>query len=247
MTGSTEPFFGDSGIQIIRGSGTTSNLLWSESSNYWVAGLSGTTKRIILQGDSLSLLTSGHTHSTTDINGLTTLLDNKFDKSGGTITNNVTITGTLSATTLYGNGQFLTGLVTNDFYVTGGTFMGTTLTLNRQNGSVTITGFTSGGGSGTFTGGTISGDLTLSSLTGTTDRMLEVDSTGFVSAERTIISAYLTSGSTEANLLEDTNNWGNKVYSGTTITGTYQGQKHYNSDYLFEAVDNNLWIRLSRV
>jgi hypothetical protein len=138
-------------------------------------------------------------------------------------------------------------LVTTDFYVTGGTFLGTTLTLNRQNGSVTITGFTSGGGSGIFTGGTISGNLTLSSLTGTTDRMLEVDSLGVVSADRTIITAYLVSGSTQANLLENTSNWGDKIYTGTTITGTYQGQKHYNSNYLFEAVDNNLWVRLSRV
>ena len=215
LTGNTEPFFGDSGVQVIRGSGTTANLFWSESGGYWVAGLSGSTKKIVLENQP--------------------------------ITSNVNIIGSLSATTLYGNGQFLTGLVTTDFFVTGGTFLGTTLTLNRQNGSVTITGFTSGGGSGTFTGGTISGSLTLSSLTGTTDRMLEVDSLGVVSADRTIITAYLVSGSTQANLLENASNWGDKIYTGTTITGTYQGQKHYNSNYLFEAVDNNLWVRLSRV
>jgi hypothetical protein len=215
LTGNTEPFFGDSGVQVIRGSGTTANLFWNESGGYWVAGLSGSTKKIVLENQP--------------------------------ITSNVNIIGSLSATTLYGNGQFLTGLVTTDFYVTGGTFLGTTLTLNRQNGSVTITGFTSGGGSGIFTGGTISGNLTLSSLTGTTDRMLEVDSLGVVSADRTIITAYLVSGSTQANLLENTSNWGDKIYTGTTITGTYQGQKHYNSNYLFEAVDNNLWVRLSRV
>jgi predicted small secreted protein/putative NIF3 family GTP cyclohydrolase 1 type 2 len=215
LTGNTEPFFGDSGVQVIRGSGTTANLFWSESGGYWVAGLSGSTKKIVLENQP--------------------------------ITSNVNIIGSLSATTLYGNGQFLTGLVTTDFFVTGGTFLGTTLTLNRQNGSVTITGFTSGGGSGTFTGGTISGSLTLSSLTGTTDRMLEVDSLGVVSADRTIITAYLVSGSTQANLLENASNWGDKIYTGTTITDTYQGQKHYDSNYFFEAVDNNLWIRLSRV
>ena len=49
--------------------------------------------------------------------------------------------GSVSATTYYGDGSNLTGI--NDFYVTGGTFSGTTLTLNRQNGSVVITGFTS--------------------------------------------------------------------------------------------------------
>ena len=36
----------------------------------------------------------------------------------------------------------LTGV--NDYYVTGGTYSGGTLTLNRQNGSVTINGFTTG-------------------------------------------------------------------------------------------------------
>jgi hypothetical protein len=48
---------------------------------------------------------------------------------------------------------------TIDNYVTGGTFSGTTLILNRQNGSVTITGFTATatGGSGTFNGGTVTG------------------------------------------------------------------------------------------
>jgi hypothetical protein len=54
----------------------------------------------------------------------------------------LTINGIISATTYYGDGSNLTGLVTNDFYVTGGTFVGDTLTLDRQNGSVVITGFT---------------------------------------------------------------------------------------------------------
>lgn len=64
----------------------------------------------------------------------------------------LTINGSVSATTYYGDGSNLTGLVSNDFYVTGGTYVGTTLTLERQNGSVVITGFTS-----VFTGNT-SGD-----------------------------------------------------------------------------------------
>ena len=81
---------------------------------------------------------------------------NRLSISGGTITGDILVTGSVSATTFYGNGQYLTGLVTNDFYVTGGTFSGTTLILNRQNGSVTITGFTATGG-GTFNGGTVTG------------------------------------------------------------------------------------------
>ncbi len=82
------------------------------------------------------------------ISGVTDLqntLNSKFNISGGTITGSVLINGSLTATTFYGDGSQLTGLVTNDFYVTGGTFDSTTntLTLDRQNGSVTITGFTS--------------------------------------------------------------------------------------------------------
>ena len=155
-SGNTAPFFGHSGIEVLRGSGTTAAMLWEEQNSQWEAGLHGTTKRIILQGDSLALLSSGHTHPISEINNLQSSLDSKFNNTGGTITSNVLISGSLTATTFYGNGQYLTGLVTNDFYVTGGTFSGTTLTLNRQNGSVTITGFTATGG-GTFNGGTVTG------------------------------------------------------------------------------------------
>ena len=60
-------------------------------------------------------------------------------------------------------------------------------------------------------------------------------------------AAYLISGGATANLLEDTANWDiDGTYIGTTITGTYQGQKHYNSSYFFEAVADNLFIRLIR-
>ena len=50
---------------------------------------------------------------------------------------------TISGTTFYGDGSNLTGISSDDNFVTGGTFSSETLTLNRQNGSVTITGFTS--------------------------------------------------------------------------------------------------------
>ena len=35
-----------------------------------------------------------------------------------------------------------------------------------------------------------------------------------------------------------------ETYTGATISGTYQGQSHYNDDYWFTAVDDNVWIRL---
>ena len=72
-----------------------------------------------------------------------------FDNDGGSFpatinqVSGLTVNGTLSATTYFGDGSNLTGISTDDNYVTGGTFSTNTLTLNRQNGSVTITGFTS--------------------------------------------------------------------------------------------------------
>lgn len=65
----------------------------------------------------------------------------RLSVSGGTLYGNLNTLGSISATTFYGNGSNLTGI--NDYYVTGGTFSSNILTLNRQNGSVTITGFTS--------------------------------------------------------------------------------------------------------
>lgn len=203
-TGGT-PFFGHSGVEVLRGSGTTAALLWEEQRSQWEAGLHGTTQKILLSGDSLSLLNSGHTHpvseivnlqtnlddktnltlfgqhtgdtnnphqttffnlvstahthSIGDIINLQSSLDSKFDKIGGTIYGDLTVTGTsifndissssyisaitVSATTYYGDGSLLTGIVTDNFYVTGGTFNEGTLTLDRQDASVAITGFTS--------------------------------------------------------------------------------------------------------
>jgi hypothetical protein len=129
---------------------------------------------------------------------------------------------------------------------------------------VTITGdgtpgnpIMSSGGGGTFTGGTVSGEtiftqsitantLNISSLTGTTDRFVEVSSGGTVSATKELVNMYLANPSTAVTLLEDPSNWTGVDYTGTAITGTYQGQKHYNSTYVYEAVDDNLFIRWSR-
>jgi hypothetical protein len=144
-SGDTAPFFGHSGIEVLRGSGTTAAMLWEEQNSQWEAGLHGSTKRIILQGDSLALLTSGHTHSISEINDLQSSLDSKLNLTGGVITGNLNISNSVSATTFYGDGSQLTGIASTDNYVTGGTFSGNTLVLNRQNGFVTITGFTSGG------------------------------------------------------------------------------------------------------
>lgn len=65
-------------------------------------------------------------------------------------------------------------------------------------------------------------------------------------SEIPIVEQYLSAGTT-VTLLENTSNWDvNGNYTGTAITGTYQGQAHYNGNYWFTAVDDNVWIRLIR-
>jgi len=200
----------------------------------------------------------------------------------------LTVNGSVSATTFFGNGSGLIGVPDN--FVTGGTFntSNRVLTLNRQNGSLNVSGFTDTFTTGftysnnnltitrsqgqapltvninLMTGLTINGGLTATTLTvastsnlngtinsfnfvGSTDRVVQVNSGGTFSATNVIINAYITSGGTVANILENTNNWDiNGVFIGSGITGTYQGQKHYNNNYFFEAVVDNLFIRLIR-
>lgn len=90
------------------------------------------------------------------------------------------------------------------------------------------------------------GKLTIADLIGADSRAVEVDLNGEVSATKIFITAYLGGGTTTTNL-ENIANWDILgVYIGPAITGTYQGQKHYNADYLFECVADNVWIRLIR-
>jgi len=61
-----------------------------------------------------------------------------------------------------------------------------------------------------------------------------------------IVEAYIPLGATRT-LLETITNWDvNGNYTGSTITGTFQGQSLYNGNYWFTAVDDNVWIRLIR-
>jgi len=212
------------------------------------------------------------------------------------VTFNIGTTGSISATTFFGSGAGLTGI--NDFYVTGGTYSNGNLTLNRQNGSIIISGFSTGYtltssaintalgytplSADTFvtgftysnnnltilqnqgqlpltvnissmTGLTINGGLTATTITSTDlsgngDRIVIASSVGTLSASsQSIIQTYIDPTGTVAGYLDNTSNWDiNGIYTGPTISGTYQGQKHYNLNYFFEAVDDNLWIRLIR-
>jgi hypothetical protein len=110
------------------------------------------------------------------------------------------------------------------------------------------------------TGDTVTGDfmfngdlsattITSVSLSGlTNDRIVVSDVNGTLQpTSQNLIEAYINPSGTTATLLNDTNNWDiYGVYIGAAITGTFQGQRHYNIDYFFEAVDDNDWIRLIR-
>jgi hypothetical protein len=115
--------------------------------------------------------------------------------------------------------------VTGDFYVNG--FISAT-TISAATINATTVNVTSLASTGTSivtatSGGTLSG------------------------GSQFIIPAFITSGGTAANLLETALNWDiDGIYTGTTITDTYQGQQHYSFPYYFMAVQDNVFIRLIR-
>jgi hypothetical protein len=95
----------------------------------------------------------------------------------------------------------------------------------------------------------VSGSITNIALSGSGNRVVLADPTGSLQpTNQTLIQAYIDPASTNASLLNSGSNWNaSGSYIGTTLVGTFQGQKHYNSSYYFEAVDDNVWIRLLRV
>lgn len=64
--------------------------------------------------------------------------------------------------------------------------------------------------------------------------------------ELPLYNSYISIG-TVSSALENATNWTGVSYTGPTITGTFQGQNHYDGAYFYTAVDDNLWIRFSRV
>jgi hypothetical protein len=93
----------------------------------------------------------------------------------------------------------------------------------------------------------LNGSITSTRLANTgTTRVVEVSSGGTVSATRDIISGYI-SDSTAITNLTTAGNWTiNGSYTGTSITGTYQGQNYYDDNYLYTFVADNTPIRLIR-
>lgn len=171
-----------------------------------------------------------------------------FYVTGGTFNKN---TETLTLNRNDGSNVQITGFT--DVFVTGGTYSNNTFTYTNKSGgtfSVTfniVTGLTVNGNL-TVTGtSNLNGTIVSNSLSGSTDRVVQVNSGGTFSATQQIITAYISSGSTVANLLENTSNWDiNGNYTGAAITGTFQGQRYYDGNYFYEAVSDNLFVRLIR-
>ena len=175
--------------------------------------------------------------------------------TGGTFSS-----GTITFRNNTGGTFNVVGLVSADTFTTAFTYSNNVFTLSRNQGQSnltatinSVTGWTVNGNT-SITGNLIvtgtsalNGTISSSGLAGSTDRVVQVSSGGTISATLDIVSGYITSGGTVALLLDNTNNWDiNGNYTGSTITGTYQGQKHYNNNYFFEAVADNLFIRLIR-
>jgi len=147
---------------------------------------------------------------------------------------------------------FSTGTSSTDTFVTGATYSNNTFTYRNNTGGTfnvlfnTVTGLTINGNI-TVTGtSALNGGITSTSYTGTTSRLVEASSGGTVSASRQIISGYVTDA-TVITYLTTSGNWTiNGSYTGTSITGTYQGQNYYDDNYFYTAVADNTWIRLIR-
>jgi hypothetical protein len=97
---------------------------------------------------------------------------------------------------------------------------------------------------------TIAGEKTFSTgivlSYATPNTIAEVDANGNLIGETATAPLYLPAIHSAIPLLENLSNWVSQSYVGPTISGTYQGQKHYSNAHLFECVEDNFWIRLTR-
>ena len=143
-----------------------------------------------------------------------------------------------------------------DVYFVGGG--GGTSTLN--NGDIFVGNASNVATSVTMTGDTLisnTGVVTIQPDSVSYDKMQDTTQAALLGnttgsgtvAEIPIIEQYISNSGTVAGYLNNTAYWdinGNYLGTSPSITGTYQGQSHYNGDYWFTAVADNVWIRLIR-
>lgn len=222
------------GVQAVLTRATDMNSSTEFSGAFVPVGNSGTTNAnsLWLANPSTPVVVGTTPIPFTQLNGATDLI------SG----NGISITGN----TISNIGVLNIGQGTN--IITGGTANNPIINTSLSPVFTSVSASTISGNTVTISGlSSLNGGITSSSFSGTTNRIVQSDTGGTFTATQQIITAYLVSGGTTANLLENVSNWDiNGNYTGSTISGTYQGQKHYNNNYFFEAVSDNLFLRLIR-
>lgn len=96
-----------------------------------------------------------------------------------------------------------------------------------------------------FLGGVSTYNIVVTSFAPSSSAIVESSPSGELSATKLLIPAYITDVTIQG-YLENVTNWTGTIYTGPTITGTYLGQKHVDTTYLFECVLDNIWARLIR-
>jgi hypothetical protein len=169
--------------------------------------------------------------------------------TGGTVTGPTNFTNGLTANTFSATTYFN---LPTDVRVTGSTYSNNTFTYTNNTGGTfnvlfnTVTGLTINGNITVTGSSALNGGITSTSYTGTTSRMVESSSGGTVTATRAIISGYISDATVITNLTTAGNWTINGSYTGTSITGTYQGQNYYDDNYFYTFVADNTPIRLIR-
>ena len=158
---------------------------------------------------------------------------------------NVTTSVTASSFTgsFTGDGSGLTGLASStlnssQIYVGNASNVATGVTMSGDV-AITNTGLTT----------VQSGSITYPKLQNTTQASLLGNPLlgGGQVEEIPLIDTFISTSSLQSGLLDSGSNWDiNGSYIGTAISGTFQGQSHYNDNYFYTAIQDNFWIRLIR-
>ena len=158
---------------------------------------------------------------------------------------NVTTDVTASAFTgsFFGDGSGLTGLASSNLsssqiYVGNASNVATATAMSGDI-AISNTGVTT----------VQSGSITYPKLQDTTQAALlgNPSLSGGQVEEIPLIDTFLSTSSLQAQSLDSGSNWDiNGSYIGTAITGTFQGQNHYNDNYYYVAIQDDVWIRMIR-
>lgn len=95
-----------------------------------------------------------------------------------------------------------------------------------------------------------SNNITVNTFAGSSNRVVEATTVGSLTASRSIYTTYISDATAQGQIV-DSSNWTNLgVWIGTTVSNVYAGQRHYDGNYLYEAVTGNglsaSFIRLIR-